>query len=61
MRDKNGRRRYDFAFRVGSVGAIILGVISLTSGSLAAFSALALWSYATMLLLPKVYDWLNAV
>ena len=51
------RERLDVAFRVGAGGSIILGVLALTSASRAALLALAVWTYATLFVIPHLYDW----
>lgn len=46
---------YDFAFRVGVVGAVLLAVYAYLGNTLAGLSALALWSLAVLFVLPWVY------
>lgn len=51
---------YAFAFRLGSVGCIILTLLALVGPALAALTALAGWTLATMFLFPWIYTaWTN--
>lgn len=49
------RHAYDFAFRVGIVGAILLAIYSIFGDTLAGLSALALWCVAVLFVLPWIY------
>lgn len=49
--------RLAFAFRLGAVGSIILGAFTLTTARLASLVALAVWTLATLFVLPTVYDY----
>lgn len=49
------RRAYDFAFRVGIVGTLLLALYTIVGNTLAGLSALALWNLAIPFVLPWFY------
>lgn len=46
---------YDFAFKVGAVGSIILALIGVVAPTLPAVIALWLWFLVTLFALPRLY------
>jgi hypothetical protein len=58
-RDESERaaQRLAFAFRLGAVGSIVLGVAALTTATLAALTALAAWTGLTLFAFPTLYDY----
>jgi len=49
------RRAYDFAFRVGIVGALLLAIYTVFGNTLAGLSALAVWTLIILFVLPWFY------
>ena len=51
----NERRGYDFAFKVGAVGSIILALIGVVAPLLPVLIALWVWLLITLFVLPRLY------
>jgi hypothetical protein len=49
------RRAYQFAFRVGIVGTLLLAIYTVFGNTLAGLSALAVWTLAILFVLPWFY------